>query len=269
MADYYALTSVPLPSALHGADGEFSIRTLSDTERLAIEDYFFKTDVKVALSSKTTAVVVPQSQAAGATLEDVAILIEFALGILTISGFQPVRVAAILSSGTCGGALQIQQPTSAQSPVFAKKVTKAAASAWMRNFFLARSKVKSKLRITADRFARYLRTSDSPDALVDLCICLESLIEAQAEVSFRFAACLAKVSGLDNPEEVSDLLSDLYNLRSKVVHGADFTKQHGRIKPSVNRLRLVARAVLTAYVFYLAEHSYDEWKKHLSSSLFL
>lgn len=269
MADYYALTSEPLPSALHGVDGEFSIRTLSDAERLAIEDYFFKKEIKVALSRKTTAVVVPQSQATSATLEDIAILIEFALGILTVSGFQSVRIAATLSGGTCSAALQMPQPTSVQSPVFAKKVTKAAASTWMRRFFAARSKVKSKLRITADRFTRYLRTSDSHDALVDLCICLESLIEAQTEVSFRFAACLAKISGLDNPEEVSGLLSDLDDLRSKVVHGADFTKQHNRIKPSISRLRFVARAVLTAYVLYMTEHSNEEWKKHLSSSLFL
>lgn len=268
MADYYALTSDPLPDALHGADGEFSVRTLSDAERLAIEDYFFKREIKVALSSKTTAVVVPQSQAASATLEDMAVLVEFALGVLTVSGFQSVGIVATLSDGTCSAALQNPQSTSPKSPVFAKRVTKAAASAWMRSLFAARLKVKSKLRITADRFTRYLKTSDSHDALVDLCICLESLIDAQAELSFRFSACLAKISGQENPEEISNLLSALYDLRSKVVHGADFTKQHNRVKPSVSRLHFVARAVLTSYVLFLAEHSNDEWKKHLSGSLF-
>ena len=36
MADYYALTTNSLPPALHGVDAEYSIRNLSDWERLAI-----------------------------------------------------------------------------------------------------------------------------------------------------------------------------------------------------------------------------------------
>jgi hypothetical protein len=100
MADYYGLTGAPLPTTLHGADGEYSVRTLSDRERLAIEDYFSTKDVKVALNSDTTAVIVPEGQTANATMEDFAVLAEFALGVLTVSGFQSITIVATLNAST-------------------------------------------------------------------------------------------------------------------------------------------------------------------------
>jgi Apea-like HEPN len=268
MADHYALTKDPLPAALLGSDGDCSIRTLSDHERLAIEDYFFSKDVKITLNAETTGIIVPQNQAANATMEDFAVLVEFALGVLTVSGFQPITCVATLNASSCTDALQrsYQEPTIPAK--FPKKVVKAAASTWVRHFFAARHKTKDKLHITADRFVRYSRMGDSRDAFVDLCICLESLIESQTEISFRFATTLAKITQLKNAEEISDLLSDLYDLRSKVVHGTDSTKEHKKIIPSTVKLRLFARSILTAYILYLTEHTKDEWKKHLRSSLF-
>lgn len=268
MADFYALTGAPLPTALHGADAEYSIQTLSDRERLSIEDYFFKKEVKISLSPETTAVVVPQSRTANATVEDFAVLVEFALGILSVSGFQAVTIVAVLNASTCSDALQRSYHETPDSPIFPKKLVKAAASTWVRHFFEARQKTKDKLHITADRFVRYLRMNNSRDSLVDLCICLESLIESQTEISFRFATCLAKIAGLKDTEAASDLLSDLYDLRSKVVHGTDATKEHKKVEPSTDKLRLTARAILTAYILYMTEHTKDEWKRYLRSSLF-
>jgi len=268
MADCFALTGSPLPTALHGVDAEYSIRTLSDRERLSIEDYFSRKDIKIALNSTTTAVIVPQSQTAAATMEDFAVLIEFALGILTVTGFQPITTVAVLNASSCTDALRRSYQETTATPRFPKKIVKAAASTWVRHFFTARGKTKDKLHITADRFVRYSRMNNSRDALVDLCICLESLIESQTEISFRFAMCLAKVSGLKDAEEASDLLSDLYDLRSKVVHGVDSNKEHKKVEPNVVKLRLAARAIVTAYVLYLTEHTKDEWKKHLKRSLF-
>lgn len=269
MAFYYAITSNPLPAPLHGADTDYAIRTLLEWERIAIEDYFFRRDVKVAVSPSTTAVVVEQNQTANATMEDFAVLIEFALGILTVSGFQPIAMVATLNASACSDALQRSYRETLASPIFAKKVVGAAASAWVRHFFMARRKTKDRFHITADRFVRYSRQSSSLDALVDLCICLESLIESQTEISFRFGATLAKVTGDKKAEEMSDLLSDLYDLRSKVVHGADSSKEHKKVEPSTAKLRLVARAILTTYVLFMTEHTKDEWKRHLRSSLFV
>ena len=115
---------------------------------------------------------------------------------------------------------------------------------------------------------RYSRQDRSLDALVDLCICLESLIESQTEISFRFGTTLAKVTRDKSAEDTSLLLSDLYDLRSKVVHGADSSKEYKKIAPNIDKLHAVARAILTHYVLYMAEHTKDEWKKHLRRSIF-
>jgi hypothetical protein len=193
MADYYALTGAPLPAALHGVDAEYSIRTLSDRERLSIEDFFFAKDIKISLNPATTAVIVPQSQTANATMDNFAVLVEFALGVLTVSGFQPITTVATLNATNCSDALQRAYQETSESPAFPKKLLKTAACTWVRHFFSARHRTKDKLHITADRFVRYLRMNNSSDSFVDLCICLESLIESQTEISFRFAMCLAKV----------------------------------------------------------------------------
>jgi hypothetical protein len=268
MAELYALTSEPLPEALHGADGSFGIRTLSDRERIAIEDHFFKTNSKIQLPPSTTAVVVAQNETDRASSEEFAVLVEFALAVLTVSGFQPVTTVATFSSTTCTEALQRHVPKPNDRPTFAKKVVKTTASTWLRHFFAARGKTKDKLHVMSERFVRYSKTRNSLDSLLDLCICLESLIDSQTEVSFRFGTCLAKVVGGKEAEEISDLLSDLYDLRSRVVHGADATKEHKKVDPHSVRLRLVARSILTSYVLYLTEHTKDEWKKHLRSALF-
>jgi hypothetical protein len=268
MADYYALTSEPLPTSLHGADAEYSIRTLSERERLAIEDHFFSKGLRIALNSGITAVVVPQNQTANASMEDFAVLIEFALGVLAVSGFQAVTLVATLGTSGCGDALQRAYSEVALPPKFPRKVVKAAASAWVRHFFIARQNTKDKLHIAADRFVRYLRMNSSHDALVDLCICLESLIESETEIAFRFSTCLAKIVGGTTAEEISWLLKHLYDLRSKVVHGTDSTREYRKIEPSAEKLRAAARTILTTYVLYTAEHTKDEWKKKLRSSLF-
>jgi hypothetical protein len=268
MTYQYAITSGPLPLALNGADGDYSIRSLTDKERVAIEDYFFGKNIKVGISADTAAVIVPQGDIFGGTMEHFAVLVEFALAVLTVSGFQPVSMVAVLSDSNCVDALQRGNDGTVGLPVFPKRLVKAAASAWVRRLFAVQRKIKGKLHVTADRFVRYSRVTNSGDALVDLCICLESIIESQTEISFRFSTCLAKVSALRNAEEMSELLSDLYDLRSKVVHGSDFTKEHKKIAPKMAELRFAARAVLTTYILYLTEHTKDEWKHHLRRSLF-
>jgi hypothetical protein len=267
MVDYYALTGSPLPQPLHGADADYSIRTLSEHERLAIEDYYFSRDTKVALDPATTAVVVA-NQTEKTALEQFAVLIEFALGILTVSGFEPVTTVVTFNGSKCIDALQRSYGGGADAPTFPKKVVKAAASTWLRHLFAALRRSKGGLHITADRFVRYSRTKSSRDSLVDLCICLESLLDSETEIAFRFGVCIAKVIGGPDAEETSDLLRALNDLRSKVVHGTDPTKQHNKVDPHTVKLRLAARAILTTYVLYLTEHTKDEWKKHLRTSLF-
>jgi hypothetical protein len=154
MADYYALTGAPSPGTLHGNDAEYSIRTLSDRERLLIEDFFFTKHIKISLNPQTTAVIVPQSQTANATMDNFAVLVEFALGILTVSGFQPITTVATLNVTNCSDVLQRTYQETSESPTFPKKLVKTAACTWVRHFFSARHRTKDKLHITADRFVR-------------------------------------------------------------------------------------------------------------------
>lgn len=266
----YALTSTPLPPSVHGRDGEVSIRTLFDTERLAIEDFFFANNSKVTLDADVTAVILPQDLAGTAALEDAALMVEFGLAVISVSGFQPVSIVAAFDGSKCIEAVpRSGGSVLAPAPTFPRRLLNAAGSAWMRQVLRARAQTKDRLHIVADRFIRYSRSNDSWDALVDLCICLEALIESQTEISFRFAICLTKISQLKDPEAVSELLSQLYDLRSKVVHGADPSKEHRKIQPRLSQIRFVARAILSAYVLFLSEHTKDDWKKHLRRSPFL
>ena len=256
-----------MPVELGGSDAEYTIRTISERERLAIEDFFFRQEIRVTLSPQATAVIVPYSSATNPTMEEFAVLIECALGILTLSGFMPIKVVAKFNDSSCSSAMQRTYEAPAEFPTFPKRLGSRMAIQWMRHFFEARVRARG-LHITADRFVRYMKASSSRDSLVDLCICLESLIEAQTEISFRFATCLSKVCGLEGKLDIRDLLSDLYDLRSKVVHGTDSTKEHKRVEPNASRLRLVARAILSSYVLYMTNHTKDEWKQHLRNSLF-
>jgi hypothetical protein len=267
MMRYYGLTDRSLPADLTGSDAEYSISFISERERIAIEDYFFSQEMRVRLSTQTTAIIVPYSSAANLTMEEFAVLIECALGILTLSGFMPIKVVAKFNDSSCSSALQRIYEAPVEFPTFPKKLGSRAAVQWIRHFFEARVRARG-LHITADRFVRYLKASNSRDSLVDLCICLESLIEAQTEISFRFATCLSKICNLEGTLGISDLLADLYDLRSKVVHGTDSTKEHKRVEPNASRLRLVARAILSSYILYMTNHTKDEWKNHLRNSLF-
>lgn len=268
MAEYFALTVDPLPKNLLGDDSGHSIRQLSTEERIAVEDYFFSLGEKLTIDISTTAVIISDGHISKTTLGDFATLIEFALGVITISGFAAITIACSLSNGNCNSAI-MRPALNSTMPQFPIKLKKNAASTWLRHFFTAKSKSRGGLHVTADRFVRFCKAGSTPDGLVDLCICLESLIESETEIAFRFATCLAKITGEKDAESLSGMLSDLYSLRSKVVHGSDFSKAHKKLVPNFVQLRYTARMILTKYILHVAEHSKDDWKRHLKSSLFV
>jgi Apea-like HEPN len=268
MADYYALTSEPLPQTMFGADSGCAIRQLSEKERLEIEDYFFARGMRVPVSAVSTAVIAPQVRLGTVSIEEFAVLTEFALGVISLAGYQAVSTVAIFSDSKCTEILQRPRLPRGPTPRFPKKLVNAIPSAWVRCIFEVRQKLEGQLHITADRYVRYLRADDSPDGLVDLCICLESLIESQTEVSFRFGVCLSKICGLKDARGSAEILSDLYSLRSKVVHGSDPSREHRKVQPNLLNLRRIARSVLVTYILYLTKHSKKEWQQHLRDSLF-
>ena len=270
--DFFALTTDPIPQRLHGTDSKCAIRSLYPKERLGIEDQFFKNGVQARLDPNTTAVVISRTFNDDDDLEERAILVEFALSILTISGFQPIRIAADFVNGDCNkAAIRHQAVPTLAAATFATSLEGAGATSWIVRFLNARNTTPDRMHITADRFVRYSQGRNLKDGLMDLCISLESLLESQSEVSFRFGVCLTKVTRLKGKqaEETARLLSALYDLRSKLAHGDPAaSKLLDKIKPSLVELRRIARSILTYYVLYLSEHSRPEWKQHLNTLLY-
>jgi hypothetical protein len=132
--------------------------------------------------------------------------------------------------------------------------------------------LKERMHITASRYVRFLRADNVPDGLMDLCISLESLLDAQSEISFRFGACLAKFTGASGQtaQESAKLLWELYDLRSKIAHGdPKATKLIREIEPKIPILRILSRKILTNYILFMSGHTRDEWTAHLKSCLFL
>jgi hypothetical protein len=120
-------------------------------------------------------------------------------------------------------------------------------------------------------FLRYRDHGPIVDRLTDLCISLESLIDSQTEISFRFSTCLARLGGIrgTDAESASLLLKDLYNFRSKVLHGDPaYAKLLVALEPRALDLSRLARKKLVHYFLFLAENSKSSWKEHLSKDLF-
>jgi hypothetical protein len=267
MPDLYALTDAPLPPAVLGDASGCSIRLLSEQERIAIEDHLSPTIGKYVLESGSTALVVPQSRVTHGSLEDFAVVSEFALAVVATEGYQPISAVATFADSKCTKVL-LRNAASQPAAKFPRRLTESAASAWFGHVLDAQQKLKGNLHITADRYMRYLKAKESRDGLVDLCISLESLMDSQTEISFRFGICLAKIAKTKDARDTAALLSNLYDLRSKVVHGSDPSKAHSRIESDLKKLRQIARSVLTIYILYLAEHTRADWLEHLRESIF-
>lgn len=272
MVHLHALTSSPLPERLRGMNSGCSIRPLTPQERFEIEDQVLRRcNRRLALNIGTTSVLVPQNSTRATSTHEYAMLVEFVLSMITVSGFQPVGVVAVFSDAACTDVLHRPSPqVPSGHPVFPMSLSGAAANSWLRRFFQARENTRDKMHIAADRFVRYSRAANTGDSLMDLCISLESLLDSQTEISFRFCTCLAKVAGEKgaNAQEVAKLLSNLYDFRSKLVHGADPSKERRKLEPHLQALRKTARVILTNYVLFMSEHSREEWKQHLHTLLF-
>jgi hypothetical protein len=122
----------------------------------------------------------------------------------------------------------------------------------------------------------------SADEIIDLFICLESLMLEQEEgLSFRLAQRSANLLGdsAESRRTIYKQLRDFYGLRSKVVHGSKLSNTQREKLKNIQPLREIARRVVLAVLgisaemplgpnFYAAldEMSLDEQKrKHLQS----
>lgn len=118
---------------------------------------------------------------------------------------------------------------------------------------------------TLDRFNSCLTRINNFDKIVDLCISLESLIDGNTELVFRFCLYHSLVSEPDPSRriEVFDLLKSLYNARSKIVHGGQEDKAVKKVISHWLEIKDLATRSINYYLAYLYEKPEGDWNEHL------
>jgi hypothetical protein len=272
MFELYAITSDSIPKRLNGIEAGFALRSISTIEILSIEDYFFSQGQERKLAKSSSAVIFPEASKDPVVLEEGATLAEFSLSLLTLSGHPSFSSVALFDKGHCILAKHLGRSTGNLSPPkFSSTLTAVGAREWLKRCILARNNSKDRMHITANRYVRYAKAPDLSDSLLDLSISLESLLDSQTEISFRFGVSLAKVTGETGKKasEIASLLSELYDLRSKLAHGdPSASKLLKKFEPKLPLLRKAIKRILTTYILFMSEHSRDEWKSHVRDSLF-
>lgn len=122
------------------------------------------------------------------------------------------------------------------------------------------------LRITLSRFNSAMGRLAWDDKLIDLCISLESIFQAQTEISFQFALFNSLLSEDDFNKrlEIFKTLKKLYDQRSNVVHGNKELDQTW-IAEKWEDLTQIARAAILKKVDFLTRNDHNQWKLELQS----
>jgi len=197
---------------------------------------------------------------------------EFACCIVAVSGHPSFHSAAIFSGGVCSNVRHLPN-SSTDSPdiSFVSGLTAMGLLQWLRRCVEAKTRLKERMHITAHRFVRSLRADNAADKIMDLCISLESLLDHQTEVSFRFSISLARVLETKGIlcQKNAALLADLYEARSKLAHGDPAAVKLVRnFEGRFAEVYALAKELLSTYVLYTSDHSRDEWKQHIHNCLY-
>ena len=272
MSDLFIVSRDSIPRRLHSADMGYALRSLTLSELVSIEDCFFKQGDERKIRKGSSTLIFPDVNIHAANLDEYSILAEFSLSLLASSGHPSFFIGAIFTQGSCTYAKHLSRYSNeVQELKFSALLKGTAVVQWLRRCLLAQKNLKDRMHITASRYVRYARSENISDGLMDLCICLESLLDSQTEISFRFGVCLTKLTGEkgQKAEEMATLLSELYDLRSKIAHGDPAAiKMLKQIEPKRAALHMLARRILTTYVFFMSEHLRHEWQSHVRSSIY-
>lgn len=147
------------------------------------------------------------------------------------------------------------------------EVTKGTDLSYGANIFNAVLKALVQhppLRITISRFSSAIGRSSQDDKLIDLCIALESIFQAQTEISFQFALYNSILSESDPAKRASifQTLKRLYKERSNIVHGnKDLDVEWA--KDRWDDLLLIAKSAILRKVEFLSENNQNSWKDYL------
>lgn len=120
------------------------------------------------------------------------------------------------------------------------------------------------LIISIKRFNGALTKTELDDKLIDITICLESIFNAQNEISFRFSLYNSIISEADPQRRYESflLLKKLYNLRSNIVHG---NKDIDSVWTSENwpKIISIAKIALVKKIEFLQANESLAWQAHL------
>lgn len=124
------------------------------------------------------------------------------------------------------------------------------------------------------RFNYGLQSLNFEDMAIDFMIALESLFGSSDEITHKISIRIAMLFGQNefDTECLRHLVKNLYNLRSKIVHGDDVIKALGKIKITENRakerLGIITRDSIVAYLHLLESGvKDDDIIKHLDTSI--
>jgi hypothetical protein len=273
MSDLYLLTSTEFPERMYGAFENIRLEKVSQPALVAIEDFLFReTDDQIKLPSPApSAIVITDAKVNRSAIEETLAVVQFGLALLADEGLPSMHAGASISGDKCTFAQIIPGAQTDRQCRFADRINSSIATQWLKRCLAAHKTLQGRLHIAAHRYIRYAKSDERADALLDLCISLESLLDVHAEISFQFATCLAKVAESDGNAamELADVLRDLYDLRSRIVHGDhQIGKKIKQLESKLPALHKGAKKILTRYILYASEHSREDWKLHLRSRLF-
>jgi len=124
------------------------------------------------------------------------------------------------------------------------------------------------------RFNYGLQSLNFEDRVIDFVIALESLFGSSEEITYKISIRIALLFGQNefDTECLRNFMKNLYNLRSKIVHGDDVTKTLRKIKITENRakqrLGIITRDSIVAYLYLLESGvKADDIIKHLDTSI--
>lgn len=125
--------------------------------------------------------------------------------------------------------------------------------------------IKDKsLIISIKRFNGALTKTEIDDKLIDITICLESIFNAQTEISFRFSLYNSVISESDPSKRYENFLflKKIYTARSNIVHGNKdvdviWAVQHW------SKIISIARVALLKKIEFLQNNESSSWQSYL------
>jgi hypothetical protein len=268
----YLIARFTVPKRLHGVQTGLTIRPLSDAEVISIEDQFFRQGEEQRIKRGSIAFILSEEIGAVSGIKDIITIMEFACSIIMVSGHPSFCCEAYFAKGKCRQARHITRSFPGSQDIrFVEGLTNIGILQWIKRCLLAQKNIKDRMHITASRFLRFAVSDSTADGIMDLCISLESVLDHQTEVSFRFSISLSRITGArgKDAEDTAALLTDLYETRSKLTHGDPRAlKLISKLEPSIPKIKRLAKEILTIYVLFMSEHDREEWKEHVRKTLY-